>query len=229
MEKKEEKLTFSDKLGKWIYKNRVALISVLAALFVVGIASAIIFSVVANNTEKKYAEIYALETEYSTTTVNLDLTEDEKNAEFDVILNEVLAIASANSKNDVGIRAYMLAAEIQFAKADFMNAAAAWENAAKIDEKAYTAPLCFYNAAVCYEELGNVDGAIANIEKAIESDNFVLKPKAIFNLGRLEELRENYMGAAEYYNDLATNYVNDERAKFAKSRLIYLQEAGLLK
>jgi hypothetical protein len=70
---------------------------------------------------------------------------------------------------------------------------------------------------------------IANIEKEIESDNFVLKPKAIFNLGRLEESRENYMGAAEYYNDLATNYVNDERAKFAKSRLIYLQEAGLLK
>ena len=99
MEKKEEKLTFSDKLGKWIYKNRVALISVLAALFVVGSASAIIFSVVANNTEKKYAEIYALETEYSTTTVNLDLTEDEKNAEFDVILNEVLAIASANGKS----------------------------------------------------------------------------------------------------------------------------------
>ena len=99
MEKKEEKLTFSDKLGKWIYKNRVALISVLAALFVVGIASAIIFSVVENNTEKKYAEIYALETEYSTTTVNLDLTEDEKNAEFDVILNEVLAIASANGKS----------------------------------------------------------------------------------------------------------------------------------
>ena len=46
MEKKEEKLTFSDKLGKWILKNRVILISILVVLFVGGVVSATAFSAV---------------------------------------------------------------------------------------------------------------------------------------------------------------------------------------
>ena len=228
MEKKEEKLTFSDKLGKWILKNRVALISVLVTLFLVAVICIVAFSVVNKNTEKKYEQLATIETNYVASLTNIDISDDEKATKASEAIAAALELAEANAKNGVGVRAYMLAAEINYKNENFVEAAAAWENAAKIDMNAYTAPLCLYNAAVCYEELGNVDGAIANIKKAIESDNFVLKPKAIFNLGRLEESRENYMGAAEYYNDLATNYVNDERSKFAKSRLIYLQEAGLL-
>ena len=122
----------------------------------------------------------------------------------------------------------MLAAEIEFSNKDYVNAAAYWDKAANANLKAYTAPLCLYNAAICYEEQGNVDAAIANIKKAVESENFNLKAKAIFNLGRLEESRGNNAAAAEYYNDLVQNYSSDEKAKFAKSRLIYLKEQGLL-
>ncbi|MBQ8353800.1 MAG: tetratricopeptide repeat protein [Spirochaetaceae bacterium] len=228
MEKKEEKLTFSDKLGKWILKNRVILISILVVLFVGGVVSAIAFSAVKSNTEKKYAELYALSTEYNSVTVNVELSDDEKNQQSDDILAKVLKVAEDNSKNGLGIRAYMLAAEIQFNKKDYAAAAASWDNAAKINPKAYTAPLCLYNASVCYEELGNIDGAIANIKKACESENFTLKSKAIFNLGRLEEGRGNFAAAAEYYNDLVQNYSSDEKAKFAKSRLIFLTEQGKL-
>ena len=225
---KEEKLSFSDKLGKWILKNRVVLISILAVIFVAGVVGAIAFSVAAKNTEKKFANLYDLTTEYNAVVEDLDFSDEEKFAESQVILADVLSIADANAKNSVGIRAYMLAAEIQFANKDYANAAASWENAANANLKVYTAPLSFYNAAVCYEELGNYDAAIASLKKAIESDDFALKAKAIFNLGRLEETIGNYAAAADAYNDIVENYSSLEVFNFAKSRLIYLKEQGLL-
>ena len=225
---KEEKLSFSDKLGKWILKNRVALISILVTIFVVAVVCVIAFSIMSKNTEKKFANLYALTTEYNAVVVNLDLSDEEKFAESQAILTDVLAIADANAKNSVGIRAYMLAAEIQFANKDYANAAASWENAANANLKVYTAPLSFYNAAVCYEELGNYDAAIASLKKTIESDDFALKAKAIFNLGRLEETIGNYAAAADAYNDIVTNYPELEKFNLAKSRLIYLKEQGLL-
>ena len=224
---KEEKLSFSDKLGKWILKNRVVLISILVTIFVAAVVCVIAFSAVSKNTEKKFADLYALTTEYNAVVVT-DLSEEEKFAESQAILTDVLAIADANAKNGVGIRAYMFAAEIQFANNDFANAADAWEKAAKANLKVYTAPLSFYNAAVCYEELGKYDAAIASLKKAIESDDFALKAKAIFNIGRLEETIENYAAAADAYNDIIQNYSSLEVYNFAKSRLIYLKEQGLL-
>ena len=225
---KEEKLSFSDKLGKWILKNRVVLISILATIFVAAVVGTIAFSLVSKNTEKKFADLYALTSEYNANAVDLELSDEEKFAESQAILADVLSIADANAKNSVGIRAYMLAAEIQFANKDYANAAAAWENAANVNLKVYTAPLCFYNAAVCYEELGNYDAAIASLKKAIESDDFALKAKAIFNIGRLEETIGNYADAADAYNDIVTNYPELEKFNLAKSRLIYLKEQGLL-
>ena len=225
---KEEKLSFSDKLGKWILKNRVVLISILAVIFVASIVGAIAFSAATKNTGKKFANLYELTTDYTAVVENLDLSDEDKIAESQKILADVLKIADANAKNGVGIRAYMLAAEIQFANKDYANAAAAWENAANANEKVYTAPLSFYNAAVCYEELGNYDAAIASLEKAIASDDFALKAKAIFNIGRLEETNENYAAAADAYNEIVQNYSSLEIYNFAKSRLIYLKEQGLL-
>lgn len=218
MEKKEEKLTFSDKLGKWILKNRIVLISILSVILVVGIASAIIFSVVSKNTEKKYAEIYALSTEY------VQLTEEDKEAKTTEILDSVLNIAGKNAKNGVGIRAYMLAAEIYYQNKDYEAAAEAYKNAANANLKAYTAPLCFYNAAVCYEELGNIDAAIEYINKANDCENFTLKAKGLFNLGRLEEQRGNTDAAIEYYNALINDFGYDQWTTLAKSRVLLLSK-----
>ena len=148
---KEEKQTFSDKLGKWIYKHRVALISVLAILLVAGIAAAVIFSTISKNTEKKFAELDTMISEYTTLSYDFEKSEDEKIADSKVILDKIISVADANAKNGVGLRAYMAAAEIYYKNNDFEQAAQAWENAANANKKAYTNSLSLYNAAVCYE------------------------------------------------------------------------------
>ena len=74
-----------------------------------------------------------MSTEYNSVTVNVELSDDEKNQQSDDILAKVLKVAEDNFKNGLGIRAYMLAAEIQFNKKDYAAAAASWDNAAKIN------------------------------------------------------------------------------------------------
>ena len=157
-----------------------------------------------------------------------DKTEDEKLAESKVIAEEMIALAETNKKNGVALRAYMNAAEIYYDNGDFALAAECWENAAKVNEKAYTAGISLYNASVCYEELGNIDAAIAALEKAAANENFPLATKAMFNQGRLEEAKSNYDAAYDIYNALVAKNASDEWAKLAKTRAIYLEEENLI-
>lgn len=228
MEKKEEKLTFSDKLGKWIYKNRKLLISLIVILLIGGIAVALGTSSIKKNIEKNFSQLNNLVDEYSMLTRDFDKTEDEKLAESKVIAEEMIALAEANKKNGVVLRAYMNAAEIYYGNGDFALAAECWENAAKVNEKAYTAGISLYNASVCYEELGNIDAAIAALEKAAANENFPLATKAMFNQGRLEEAKSNYDAAYDIYNALVAKNASDEWAKLAKTRAIYLEEENLI-
>ena len=228
MEKKEEKLTFSDKLGKWIYKNRKLLISLIVILLIGGIAVALGTSSVKKNIEKNFSQLNNLVDEYSMLTRDFDKAEDEKLAESKVIAEEMIVLAEANKKNGVALRAYMNAAEIYYGNGDFALAAECWENAAKVNEKAYTAGISLYNASVCYEELGNIDAAIAALEKAAANENFPLATKAMFNQGRLEEAKANYDAAYDIYNALVAKNASDEWAKLAKTRAIYLEEENLI-
>lgn len=220
---KEEKQTFSDKLGKWIYKHRVALISVLAILLVAGIAAAVIFSTISKNTEKKFAELDTMISEYTTLSYDFEKSEDEKIADSKVILDKIISFADANAKNGVGLRAYMAAAEIYYKNNDFEQAAQAWENAANANKKAYTNSLSLYNAAVCYEELGNIDKVIENLEIVCEDSDFGMIAKALFNLARLQESKGDVATAIETYNTLISRNPSDEWAKLAKSRVMDLE------
>ena len=228
MEKKEEKLTFSDKLGNWIYKNRKMLISLIASLLVVGVACALIFSNISKNIEKNFSELNTLVDEYSILTRDFEKTDDVKLAESKEIAVKMLDLAEANKTNGVALRSYMNAAEIYYDNGDFALAAECWENAAKANEKAYTAGISLYNASVCYEELGNIDAAIAALEKVAANENFPLATKAMFNQGRLEEAKANYDVAYDVYNALVAKNASDEWAKLAKSRAIYLEEENLI-
>ena len=60
----------------------------------------------------------------------------------------------------------------------------------------------------------------------VNRSTFYLHYDNIYEL--LEETIENYAAAADAYNDIVQNYSSLEIYNFAKSRLIYLKEQGLL-
>ncbi len=223
---KEEKKTASGVLANWIAKNSVILIGIIAVVVVVAVVLGVVSTVNTSKAEKGFTELDNLYYQLTVAQNKTDATEESVKAKEAETLSAVYALADANSRNAVGSRAYLLAAELEFKNAEYAKARDAYLNAAAANEKAYTAPLCWYNAAICAEELGDVDGAIANIEKAVARADFVTAPRAMFNAGRMEEQRGNYAAAKTWYNRVNDKYVNDNWANLAKSRLISLDAEG---
>lgn len=222
---RDEKKTASNVLADWIAKYRFILIGVVCAIVVVAVVIGVATTVKNKKAVKGFGELDSLYYQLTVVQGKADVSEDEVAAKEAETIDAVYKIATSNS-GAVASRAYLLAAELEFKNAEYAKARDAYNNAASANEKAYTAPLAWYNAAICSEELGDVDAAIANIEKACARDDFGTAPRAMFNAGRMEEQRGNYAAAKEWYNRVNDEFVADYWANLAKSRLISLAAEG---
>lgn len=120
-------------------------------------------------------------------------------------------------------RANLLAADIKYSRKDWTGARDGFLAAAADAPSVYTAGIALYNAASCEEELGNADSALALYSKAAADDSFNLKPRAMFNIGRIEEQRSKTKEAIEAYENLVEKYPENSWSLLAKSRLVVLQ------
>lgn len=226
----EEKKTVSSRVNAWLMKYRLILLTVVGLLIVAAIVFAVVYTVDLNSKKNGFNTLDDLQYQY----VNVinenseDERTDEQKEKIQEILVQVKNLAAKNAKNAVGSRSYMFEAEIEFMNNDFASAKNSWLNAASSNEKAYTAPLCWYNAAVCYENLGEIDKAIELLLKSVERKDFSMKARALYSLGRIEDQRKNYVKAAEYYNQLFSEFDGTSWAQFAKDRLIAFEAEGLL-
>ncbi len=223
---REEKKTVSNVLADWIAKNRFILIGFVCVVVIVAVAIGVTSTVKTKKAVKGFTELDGLYYQLSVFQNKTDVTEEEIAAKEAETLSAVYVLAENNAKNPVGSRAYLLAAELEFKNKEYAKARTAYENAAAANEKAYTAPIAWYNAAICSEELGEIDSAIALIEKATDREDFVTAPRAMFNAGRMEEERGNYSSAKVWYNKINDKYPNDNWSNLAKSRLITLEAEG---
>ena len=227
---KEEKKTLSDKVNAWLTKYRIVLLSVVGLLIVAAVVFAIVYYVDLNNREKGFNTLDDLQYQYVTVKNenSPDEETDEQKEKVQEILVQVKNLASGNAKNAVGSRAYMFEAEIEFALNDYASAKDSWIKGAAANEKAYTAPLCWFNASVCCENLNDIDGAVELLEKTINRNDFSMKARSLYSLGRIEDQRKNYVKAAEYFTKLNDGYSSTTWAQLAKSRLIALESEGLI-
>ncbi len=227
---KEEKKTVSSRLNAWLTKYRIVLLSIIGILIVASVVFAVVYMIDQKNKKTGFNALDDLEYQY----VNLkneaspDNETDEQKEKAQEILIQVKNLADKNSGNPVGSRSYMFEAEIEFSKGDYASAKDSWLKAVASNEKAYTSPLCWYNAAVCCENLGDLDGAVELLLKALERKDFSLKVRALYTLGRIEEQRQNYAKASEYYSKLYEDYSDTTLGKVAKSRLITFQTEGFI-
>lgn len=223
---KHEKQTVANVISSWLIKYRVVLLSIICLLVVAAIVIGVVFAINENTRNKGFSELDSYSLEHTKLLEDSSLASDELLLKESDILAKIVKLATSNKNNAVGSRAYMLAAEITFKNEDYTNAKDYWIAGANANKKAYTAPLCWYNAAIAAEELGLIDEAIANMDLAISQEEFSLKSRALFNAGRLEELRNNYEAAATRYNELNALFAGDSWANLGKSRLITLESEG---
>ncbi|OJF77614.1 MAG: hypothetical protein BKP49_01145 [Treponema sp. CETP13] len=205
-------------------ENHKGIIIIISAIIIAGIVGFLAYSGITKTLRKNGLEKLDV--------LTVELTKAESEDEVDAsVVDDILTRAKAladSSNGVVATRAYMFAADIDFANKNWEYSKESWLNAAKASESAYTAPICYYNAAVCSEEVGNIDDAIAYYTIAVGKESFSLAPRAYFNIGRIEEQRGGFEAAEKAYNTLVDNYAGNEWANLAKSRLLTLKAEGKL-
>lgn len=221
---KQTTQTASDRISDFVAKKRVALIAILVAVVAAIIICVVSVAVVSKAKNSGIAAID--EITYALTNESAYLEESVLEERRDTAM---AALEKYLSKGGVvGVRANMLAAEIEFGRKNYSSALGFWEAAALKDKRAYTAPLACFNAAICQEELGDLPSAAANYEKAAAEKDFAFAAHAWFSAGRVKERLGDYEGASSAYQSLIDANPNDSWANLAHSRQIALRVEGKL-
>lgn len=218
MENQFDKTTLSDKIAEFVSSIRKVLVAILAVVAGVVIVYGAIVIVSLKGTEKALADIDSIS--YTMTKDSATLTDSDLDAKKDAAL---ASLAKYTAKNGVaGVRANMLAAEIQFSKKDNEAAAKSWILAAEKGKKSYTAPLAYFNAAVAYENAGDMSSAEGTYRKVVSYKDFDQIAHAKFSLGRVLEETGKLDEAVEVYTELFGSSESDSWGKLAKSRVVVL-------
>ncbi len=221
-EKFNKEETTAEKLDSFLTRNRaplltcalVAIVSVVVVLAVVVIGG--------KSTEKGLTQVDSIY--YTLTKDGASLEGDALTARQDAALEQLAGLTGKGGI--VGVRANMLVADLYYQKKQYAEAKDAYLKAASAKKNAYTAPLAYFNAATCFENLGDLDGALANYKLASEAKGFLLVDHALFSLGRLNEAKQDFKAAQDAYSKLTDTHPDSEWADLAKSRLIALKAAG---
>lgn len=222
METKMKKQSTSEKLSAFVTKKRsvllVALVVVVVAIVTFVVATAVLSKV-------RSAGLTAVdEITFALTNESTYLEENELEARREIAITALEKYLKNGGV--VGVRANMLAADIEFQQKNYDKALAFWQAAAKKGRTSYTTPLAYFNSGICFEELGDLESAAKYYTKAAEVKEFAFAPHARFSAGRVKEALEDFAGANSEYQTLIDAVPDDSWAQLAKSRQIALRVEG---
>jgi tetratricopeptide (TPR) repeat protein len=226
--KSKDELTFNEKIGELIQKNRMRLLFGLGAIVLI-IAGFIIVSVVREKSlTNALSKVDALNRRYEDLRASI-LGEEEMSVSQLSVLSVLMAEITEFESNNSGFaaaRAYTISASINMDQKKWEAAELKWLKAAEAAPKSYLAPIAIYNAAVAAEEQENIETAIAHYSRAAGyGDSFPSAARAQFSVGRLEESRSNKDSAIAAYRNLLARWPNEPVwPSLAQNRLLILSD-----
>ncbi|MDR2485620.1 MAG: tetratricopeptide repeat protein [Treponema sp.] len=218
---RNEALSTSERLNGFIQNNRRTILTVAIGAFVL-LAGFVSVLVIKDTLQTKaLARVEDFKERYET--LRIDLAEASKEAEVNALVDELSGFASKHS-GYAAARGYAILGNIYADKKDWEAAENAWAAGAKAGAKTYLAAVSLFNAAVAAEERGNIQGAIdLYAQSAALGDIFPAAGRAQFQIGRLEESRNNRDAAIQAYRDLINKWPDDAGwGNLAQSRIISL-------
>ena len=224
----KDELTFDEKIGELIQKNRMRLLVGFGAIVLI-IAGFIIVSVVREkNLSNALTKLDALNRRYGSLKASISGEEEmslSQSSELAVLLADINEFEHKNS-GFAAARAYTLSANIYMDQKNWGLAEEKWVKASEAAHKTYLAPIAVYNAAVSAEENGKIEAAIAYYSKAAGyEESFPEAARAQFSVGRLEESRNNKNSAIAAYRNLLAKWPNDPVwPNLAQDRLLILSD-----
>ena len=208
-EQNDQTLSFSERCGQFLTQHRKPIVIILGVICAV-VAVALIASAMTTRAAKSASvETEAIISEWADLR---DKNAEDMTAKEDALAEKLGKQAVANGHTYAAFRAYTTLGEIYVLRKD-------WEKALP---KAYTAGIAYFNAAVCADELQQHDKALELYTLSAALEDFPLKPRALFNIGRLEESLAHPDKAIEAYTKLTEAYPDNDWTLLAKSRIIAL-------
>jgi tetratricopeptide (TPR) repeat protein len=153
--------------------------------------------------------------------------EEKKKELEEKILTETDIILDAYPRQYAAQRALYVRGTMLFEKQEWQKAYDEYDQLSSQFPKSYLAEEGLFRAAVCKEELDDLDGAMELYTKFIET--YKESPRTAhvyFSLGRLNETKEEYEKAQEFYNTLKLDYPTSNWTNMAINRIIDLTRRG---
>ena len=218
-EQNDQTLSFSERCGEFLTRHRKPIIIILGMVCAVVAIALIASSITARAAKKASVETEAIISEW--TDLRNKKAEDMAVKE-DELVEKLEKQAATDGRTYSAFRAYTTLGEIYVLRKDWEKALGFYQKAGEALPKAYTAGIAYFNAAACADELQQYDKALELYTLSAASDEFPLKPRALFNIGRLEESLSHSDKAIEAYTKLTDSYPDNDWALLAKSRIIAL-------
>lgn len=117
-------------------------------------------------------------------------------------------------------------ADIFFARKEWEKAQQAYVRAAYGARRSYVAGVYYFNAASCADERGRFEEARELYQRSARVQDFPLVPRALFNVGRMEEALGRAAAATAAYMQLYERFPLNGWAALGKSRAIAISVGG---
>lgn len=218
-EQNEQVFSFSDRCVQLLTNHRKPILFVFVTVCVLAAGSLLVSSITAHKAKHASIETEALITEW--TDLRAKNAEDMSTKE-DTLAEKLEKQATASGMTYAAFRAYTTLGEIYVLRKDWEKALSFYEKAGAVLPKNYTAGIAYFNAAACADELQQFEKALELYTLSAASEDFSLKPRALFNIGRIEESLAHPDKAIEAYTKLAELYPDNDWTLLGKSRLIAL-------
>lgn len=218
-EQNDKTSTFSERCSNFLTQHRKAIAFILA-LVCAAVAIALIASSIRSRTAKNASiQTEAIISEWMDIRIKNAKDKDAREA---MLIEKLEKQAVANGNTYAAFRAYTTLGEIYSLRKDWEKALGCYQKAGATLPDAYTAGIAYFNAGACADELKQYEKALEFYTLSAASDDFPLKPRALFNVGRLEENLSHKDKAVAAYTNLIALYPDNDWALLAKSRVIAL-------
>ncbi len=220
--KKKDELSLSQKIEQLVIRYRKQLLISVSVI----VAVLVIFGIVTQVQSRRLQE-YTVRVEQAEQLFRdyLSSDDDARTALAEELETELDDIISSMSSKYPGLRALMIYGEYYYNLEDYGQSMDKFKQAADQFSSTYLAPVALMNAAVASERSGDSDQAISLYQRVVEryADSFHGVSRALLNIGRLYEGRNNIQAALEAYEQLTVDYSESEWAKLAQTRMIQIE------
>ena len=187
MQNEAKKANINTRINDFTQKNRLFILSAIAAIIVLFFGFIISYSVHNSMQKNSNAKLEDLLNRYESLQPEISSANLDHNNDIDLFLSDLEEFAAKRSGYAAG-KAYGMLAGISAIKLDWEASETAWINAAKSSKRTFYEPLAWFNAGVSAEEQESFDAAIGHYKKCLASrSDFPSAIQAQFSIGRLFE------------------------------------------